>query len=930
MKRKLSHIVLSVALAFITVGQLSVGVFSTILPTAVITAAAETLPKEVTHMDPEPLDNIILNAYCVPMFDEAMRREQFQYCKDAGIDVLSHVYPAEQWVATDHTVGWYKQAMQEASEYGLTLMTRDVRLQGANALSLTDAELRAIAEEYKDLPGFGGFYLVDEPYNPSPYARVENALRDVCPDTLVNVNFLPRGAYPEGTYIRQLTDYGSLMQYTGTLSLDVYCFDPNGGVNETALFGNYEDLRQAGLITGNNTAVYVQSVGSSQHGYRRPDAGDLRYNMMAALAYGVKEIKFFCWGTPRLYEGNYTDAIIDRDGNPTDLYAPVCEINADVHRIGQYIAACDAVEVYHSRRNVGVYTTIPSDYFVQVSKTANVIVSLMQERNGDHEYVMLVNKDFNAVQTFTCTFDGVDSLQIVDENGDLQPLAMTDGAVTLTLAAGDGVLIALPEGSNFFASDEEQPAETVNLATDAIVTASTSQGSEGWYVYNLTDGNRLAGGESSENGWRTVDSTDAYILLDFGRVLKFNRIDLYSAGTFFEHGLKFPKNITISVSNDGKTFTEIKTISDMTPTSLSGDSITFNTQIARYMRLDLTGAKRKDVYVALNEIEVYYDNGNVPAPEKFTLAGDNDTIVDYTDGENIALNKPAFASSTTPPEFVEWGGWSLKFINDGRKTYGGYPGGWTSNVGRNSSADATEFVGIDFCDVFAVEKVVLQPRGCFPVDYTVEMSMDGVEWTTIYSAKGASTPTEDVVLTPDTPATGRFLRVTATKLTGGGKDGYLFQLAEIEAYGKPVCDPTSLQEALAIYKTQGGDKSARLYTNALSALNNPFLTQTRANDYAAKLLEAVGYEPETESPETNAETIPPETGEPDTTTTDTATDTVAETPTYTETTNESHPADETAPVDNGEGCSSVIGLLPAVATVAATTAGVIICRRRKE
>ena len=99
-----------------------------------------------------------------------------------------------------------------------------------------------------------------------------------------------------------------------------------------------------------------------------------------------------------------------------------------------------------------------------------------------------------------------------------------------------------------------------------------------------------------------------------------------------------------------------------------------------------------------------------------------------------------------------------------------------------------------------------------------------------------------------------------TKLRGGGNDGYLLQLGEIEAYGKPVCDKTVLEEAIATFKAEGGDESAREYKEATAALENPLLTQTQARDYAKKLLALVGKELETDPPETDP--VEPETNEP--------------------------------------------------------------------
>ncbi len=535
--KRFSHSALGIALAILMVAQV-VAIAVLALPATVLSAGAEAPSEEVTHMKPTPKENIILNAYLFPVFDDADLRTQMQYCKDADIDVISNCFNERGFVPELHTLEWYTYLMATAAEYGLTLQTRDVRLQ--NGIYQSDEQLIALANEYKDLPGFGGFYIVDEPTNPNPYARIENALRSVCPDTLVNVNFLPRACYLEGDYIRQLTDYGSLLKYPGTLSLDAYCFGNNGGVDEASLFSNYDDLRRAALMTGNDTAVYVQSVGSPKHfGYRRPSGDDLRYNMMAALAYGIKEIKFFCWGTPLdgTVENNvYTDAIIGMDNKPTDLYDAVCDINAYVHAIGQYIAACDALEVYHSNGRGGYMPPVPGDLFIQPADESRVIISLMQERDGDAEYVMIVNKDFQKEQTVTFTVNGLKDLQIVDTDGHLKALPLTDGQFTLTFAASDSVVIKLPKG-DYIRSAQSTDAD---LATGSMVSATSSYGAEKSYLYNIYDGKYDGTGARL-----TSEDTEAeYVTFDLGSVQTINRVDVYPAGEKAACGAYYP-NVTM-------------------------------------------------------------------------------------------------------------------------------------------------------------------------------------------------------------------------------------------------------------------------------------------------------------------------------------------------------------------------------------------------
>jgi len=741
------------------------------------TDPAETDPPETDPENPsagEPImrDNITLNAYLVPLMTESLRDEMLQLCKDADIDILSHVYPSTPWVAETHTFKWYKAAMEDCDRYGLKLLTRDVDVMGA--LNKSDEQLREIAEKYKDLPGFGGFFIVDEPYNPSPYAHAENIFREVCPDAYVNVNFLPGAAYPSrDVYLRQLCDYGGLLTRGGTLSMDCYCFPEGGGVNEHGLFTNYEDIRRAGLITGCDTAVYVQSVGMKGN-YRTPSGADLRYNMMAALSYGVKEIKFFTWGTPTTEEGPYTVAILDRDNKPTELYHEVVKINKKIHAIGTHLAACDAMQVYHSRnKTAGVYETVPKDCFVQAGK-ADVILSLMEERRGDGEYVFVVNKDIAKEQTVTLTFAGLTSVSLVsDENGELTETSLQDGTLTLTLAAGDCALIKLPAG-DFIKTETEQ---SQNLALHAPVKGTSSMGSENYYLYNLTDGI-----VDSANAARLTArrGEDQLLTVDLGEVQTVNRMDLYPAGVGPLCGAFSPPDFSLLVSADGESWAEVVKNTEVLPRDFVSVFRFADTE-ARYVRICVRGLKGVAGYADIGELMVYKDDGSIP--DKIPTAYTDENL---TEGQNLALNKPVvdYSSTTDVPE------WTCHhtYITDGD-----YTRAWASELFRNERASSKEWITVDLLSVYDINCVKLVPRAVwngvnvFPEDYEIQVSLDGETFVTVKSVKGDNNPQtqDDRILSFDlVPA--RYVRLYATRLTASStvNGGYCIEMSEMEVFGQ--------------------------------------------------------------------------------------------------------------------------------------------------
>ncbi|MBO4326773.1 MAG: discoidin domain-containing protein [Clostridia bacterium] len=614
---------------------------NTAAPATSGTEPSETEPEAATSKKVLTRDNIIINAYLVQLQNAELRKSLMEYMKQAEIDVVSHVYVDDVWVAQGHTFDKYVPIMNDAANYGLKIYSRDYRVQ--TGLNYTDDQLRAIAEEYRGYDGFAGFYVVDEPYDPNPYARVENALRSVFPDCFVNINFLPRGAYPEGTYYKRLTDFGSLVTYWGTLSLDVYAFDKNGGVDEYQLFKNYDDLRRAALDTGMNTAVYVQSVGYVN--YRRPSGGDLRYNMMSALAYGVKELKFFTWCKPGASDSNYTDAIFDVDKQPTELYNDVCAINKKIHVIGKYLASGDAVAVYHTRqKTAGAYETVPGTFPVQAEGKTDAIVSVIAPRDGGDQFLMIVNKNYKKAQTLTFSVGNLELLLVDDVTGELKAAPVTDGVLTLELEAGDCALLKVSGVKLYTPEQSDDP----NLAISAMLSATSAAGDGNAFLCNIHDG---IYDDGAKGALISADGSAQNVTFDLGAIKTVNRVDLYPGGKGAACFRYFPESFKILTSADGITWKQAAAETNFEPDKSLVPVFKFDKTEARYVRIEVTGFKQKDGRgcAELGEVAIYNDGGTIQdkIPTLYTDPADNvgDSVEDGK--HSLSASKKTYSKDET-------------------------------------------------------------------------------------------------------------------------------------------------------------------------------------------------------------------------------------------------------------------------------------------
>ena len=817
--------------------------------TATVSATAgsvtETCTVKVVDEKARFDENIMISIFWPPTKDY-INDEQYKLMADAGI---TYVMGAGDALGEKETV---EKMLALCDKYGMLMTVGDDRL-GRNLLNMSEDEIKAVVAEYQNVPGVGGYYMLDEPFNPNIFFDAYRVLKSIEPDKYMHLNFLPSASYANmETYISQMDDWCKLCASTG-YPLDYLMYDrypygvAAGSMDRVGFLANMDACHDVGLANDVKTGAYIQSI-CIPGGFRRPTDSEIRYEIYMYLAYGYKQISYFTWFTPVDRSEPFEDGIISSTGVPNKHYAAVSKINHEVLALGKVLIDCDALEIYLNGETWG-QESIPEDFPVQPTDNKNYTVSLLKNRESGRNYLMIVNNNFSQKQTISLSFDSkiTGLFEVSKIDGSLSAVSFDGGKLKLELAAGDGVLYALPEGLDF--TDPVTPAPVgTNLAIGGQVQCNSSTGESDQYMNNLNDGERECE-YSGTLGWASNKTKETEIIVDIGYAADLNRVDIYPAGTGKTFGRNFGKNITVSVSEDGKSW---KKVHEQTGINAKEGipSFTFEKSHARYVKLDITGYSGT---LALAEIEIFMDDGSVG--EAGTNNGPREEIV-YTEGMNIALDRPFDVSSQTNEQYVAWG-WAGKFINDGNLN-----NGWTSNVKIHDKAESTEYVIIDFGDLFAVDKVVVYPiSDLWPEDFEIYLSVDGENWTSIAKETGSQKPKKNYTVTLDTPVEGVMLKLEATKLRSTAADGYMLQLAEIEAYGKPICDKTALQAIMDEYVAAGGDTGAEAYVKAQAGMDNALLTSTSMDVLVRALKAAMPQveqttEAETTEPTDDQTTVP--------------------------------------------------------------------------
>lgn len=428
-----------------------------------------TVPVTVEDFDVH--DKFQIVAFIPYFYEENINPTTFDNLKQGGITNV------ELNFALDAAAITYEnnlKAIQYCAERGLEITVSEQSFNGGSWPGKTDEQILDFVRRYSHLPGVEAYYIVDEPSVATQFARPIALVKSIDPYAVTHMNFC--GAY-DGIVTplqeKLVKEYGVSLDY---IMYDAYVFR-SPVCAETTLYTQLEYNRAIGQRLGVPTATYIQSM--DWNGCNRPNADAIRYQVFASLAAGVKQISYFCWQTPRANAAEtYGPAIIDINGNPTDLFEPVSKINAAVQALGPTLMKLETKALYHTGVNFGAgYNQLPAGFFIIPEDwDQNLAISHMVEDETGRSYAMLVNRDYNKSATVSFTVDqGIKTLtRISPDTGKPETLKPdANGVYTLTLLPGEGALLETDkdfefvqkEVTNFhFLEKAVEAAETVDLS----------------------------------------------------------------------------------------------------------------------------------------------------------------------------------------------------------------------------------------------------------------------------------------------------------------------------------------------------------------------------------------------------------------------------------------------------------------------------------
>lgn len=575
----------------------------------------------------------------------------------------------------------------------------------------------------------------------------------------------------DGTrYENQLDDWIT-MSGADRLLQDGYPFF--GSSDNAEYFPMAEAMRSRGLANDVIYGGFLQSVQILNNGvetYRNPNMNMMRWNAYTLLTYGNKMTYWFTYWRPDNGGGveNFYNSPVDFDGTLLTKYSQIQTLNGEMRKLGNTLKNLTSRRVYHEGSSIPPATTyVPADFFVKSDNILNPVMEGYFTDASGRSYVMITNRDYNMTRDIhfyvnpkpasMTEISKTTGAEVAVTNTSYNP---SNGVLYITLQPGEGRLFAMPVGYT--------PYE--NLAALAKVTASSSWEStnNGWGINKVNDDIKAPVAKNSDtyrhtsNGWTSQSSLGANhtesITFDLGSDKTVGEVDLYPRSDAGYVGGGFPVNFTIKTSTDNTNWTTVVTKTSYPQPGNVGQFFTFPAQTARYVKIEGTSLRviTGEYRMQLAEVEIYSDANYAKAA---TISG---------------------ASSS-----LETSDFGMAKVHDGTRNSVAGSVGWTSN--NTPTVNHTEYITFDMGSGKSISRVDLFPRNQtnyvgngFPVDFTIQVSNDNVNWTTVISRTGYAQPDQNVQSFSFTAQTARYVKIQGTNLRNNGE--YRMQFAEVGIY----------------------------------------------------------------------------------------------------------------------------------------------------
>jgi hypothetical protein len=360
-----------------------------------------------------------------------------------------------------------KQSLSLAEEQGLKFLVAD---QTVTALieeyqknpdeAILEKAMKQI-EKYYQYPAYAGQLLIDEPGR----AMFDNLIPFVetysknYPGKQWHVNMFP--SYAEGgtgvPYEQYVDDWIEMVNpnYYSYDSYPLLVYDDDNPLARPEITDYYYNLDLLRSKTREKEIPlwsFIQTVGiSGTQGVpdkRTPSREDIRWQVFTNLAFGVKGLQYFCYFTPDKGNESFTPALITTDGQKTERFDYVKEINTEIAAYGDKLLNCHAEGVILNNNSDEERYQLYDESLVSFGKLLSVegdtaLVGCFTDRITEKKSILITGTNPREDINITLSFArGVKSVEAY-VNGEIVKMTVTDGKLELTIQRGDAIYVLI-------------------------------------------------------------------------------------------------------------------------------------------------------------------------------------------------------------------------------------------------------------------------------------------------------------------------------------------------------------------------------------------------------------------------------------------------------------------------------------------------------
>lgn len=344
--------------------------------------------------------------------------ERFKEARDAGLNLSLGGFS---------NVDSVKKALDLAQEVGMKIF-------------IWCPELRTRTVEtvrrFQGHPANAGYFLQDEP-SASEITTLSNLNRVI--ESVDNTRFSYINLHPNtGTETtlsaENYNEYVS--RFISRIPLKVLSFDHYPIENNTIRYiwyQNLEIIRDEALKA--NIPFWAFALSAAHWSYPIPTQEHLRLQVYSNLAYGAKGIQYFTFRIPN--REHYISAPIDRNGNKTQEYYLIQELNKEIQALSYVFLSSEVTKVSHYGENpIGTksFTTLPSNVKSLKIRGGNALISEL--KNQSNTFFMLQNN--NLLNEIAVQIETDNSTSLLLKNGAIIPASLIKEEFKLT--PGDMVI----------------------------------------------------------------------------------------------------------------------------------------------------------------------------------------------------------------------------------------------------------------------------------------------------------------------------------------------------------------------------------------------------------------------------------------------------------------------------------------------------------